>query len=165
MKFKYKNDEITVNIRSWLLWKLWRTETLQSCYHSKVFEFSFNSFREYWQEVGKRSALVQFISSRTPGRFGPKYYTLNEVVQRLARLDLGENSGVVLTNISYLTVPKLMNMFPGISQNVFQIGEFVVFPTQNKEAAIKLAHSIPSSMATVIAFADGYMYGDNDNVE
>lgn len=165
MKFKYKNDEITVNIRSWLLWKFWRAQTPEKCYHSKLFEYSFDSFREYWQEVGKRSALVQFISSRTPGRHGPKYYTADEIIQRIARFDLGENSGVVLTEIGYATTPRLMNMFPGVSQNVFKTGEFVVFPTQNKEAAIKLAHSIPSNLAYVVAFADGYRYGDNNNVE
>lgn len=165
MKIKYKNDEITINIRSWLLSKLFWEQDLPFIYRSLIFEFEFNTFRQYWTEVGRRSALVQFISSRVPGKFGPKYYTSLEVVQRLARIDLGENAGIVLTNLSPSHVPRLMNMFPGVSNNVFTKGEYIVLPTQNKEAALKLAHSIPYDIADVTAFADGFIYGTNTNVE
>lgn len=166
MKFKYKNDEIIVNIRSWLLWKFWRARTPGiKCYYSTLLEFGFDDFREYWHEAGHRSALIQFISSRVPGKHGPKYYTNNEVVQRLARLDLGQGSGVVISHVDSYEIPRLMNMFPGVSQTVFTQGDYIVFPTQNKEAALKLAHSIPFAMAEVTAFADGYVYGNNENVE
>lgn len=165
MKIRYKNDYITINIRSWLLSKLWWSQNLTPCYHSTIFEFEFNNFSEYWIEAGRRSALVQFISSRVPGKYGPKYYTIKEVVQRIARLDLGENSGVVITNIDPDFLSRIMLMFPGVSNNVFSKGEYIVFPTQNKEAALKLTDSIPYYMADVTAFADGFVYGINNNVE
>lgn len=164
MKFKYKNDTITVDIKLWLLGALLRNFT-EPYFRSTNYEYSFYSFAEYWREVGKRGALVQFITSRIPGKYGPKYYTNNEVVHRIARLDLGENPGVVLSNIDQSRLDRLMYMFAGITPHVFQRGDVIVFPAHNKEAAYKLTQAIPSSIADVVAFADGQVYCSNEHVE
>ena len=137
----------------------------QPYFRSHNYEYSFYSFREYWIEIGKRSALVQFITSRVPGKYGPKYYTMEEVVQRIARLDLGENPGIVLSNIDQSRIDRLIHMFAGVVPSVFLRGEIIVFPATNKEAAYKLVQAIPSSIADVVAFVDGHVYCSNQNNE
>lgn len=164
MKFKYKNDTIEVDVWLWIRAALFRLID-SPMYRSVNYEYSFFSFADYWQEIGKRNALVQFITSRVPGKYGPKYYTLDEVVQRIAKLDLGENPGVVLSNIDQSKINRLMHMFAGVMPHVFLRGEIIVFPANNKEAAYKLTQSIPHSIADVVAFADGHVYCSNQNNE
>jgi|ERR1700756_536415 len=164
MKIKLKNDTIE--------WRFWETflclvtnRRRPRFFRSQIYEYEFNSFSDYWIEIGKRGALVQFISSKVPGKYGPKSYFTEEIAQRIARLDLGENPGVVIMNIDQSKLDRLMLMFAGIDPNIFRLGEMVVLPTNSKEAAYKLTLAIPVTMADVIAFSGGYMICDNNHVE
>ena len=165
MKMKYKNDILEVNLWSWILCNILQRTPRDWIYRSTNLEFEFNNIEEYWIEVGKRGSLVHFISSKMPGKYGPRSYNHLEIMQRMARLDLGDMSGVVISNIDHYKLDRLLLLFPGVDLSVFRNGEMIIFPTQNKEAARKLTYAIPEDLADVVAFADGHLFQTNGLVE
>jgi hypothetical protein len=87
---------------------------------------------------------------------------MTEMIQRIARLDLGDTSGIIISNIDTFKIDRLLHMFAGVDIDIFRQGEILIFPTQNKEAARKITQAIPSDIADVHGFADGYLFCLND---
>lgn len=157
MKFKYRKDTFNFSLGCFL-----GDRKGQSVFYSYNYEFSFNSFKDYWQEVGRREALIHNLT-KASGRIGPKAYSEFEVIQKMAKLDLGTLPGVVLYDINLVEAYRLAERFPGINQSIFT-EHLLVMPTKSREAAIALAKALPLSLVRTAAFNEGLFLTDNSDV-
>lgn len=127
-----------------------------SIFFSTKYQFGFRNFASYWQELGKRKVALTTLAARTQ----PKTYTTVEILQRLAKLDLGDHPGVIVYDLDLRKIGKLRERIPGVSRLKIT-DEVVVFPCESKETARKLALSLPTSLGTSLGFFEGFLFCSN----
>ena len=152
MKFRYSDDTFQFHFS-----KLFKKN--ENVFFSVKYGYGFRHFSDYWAEIGKRRSLVSFISTRN-SKVEPKGYMYSEVMQRLARSELGDGPGVVIYDINPTEVSKFASRMPGINPAVF-MEDVIVFPMKSREAALKLAEAVPAFLGSSMAVSEGFVIYTN----
>lgn len=153
MNFNYKGDRFHFSFKATLGYGK------ETRFYSYNYAFAFHSFKDYWKEVGRRQVLLEHMA-KPSYRGGPKGLSELEAIQKLARIELGDNPGVILYDINLQDAGRLAERFPGVNASLF-LEHFIILPTKNREAAITLAEALPLSLTRTLAFSDGIYVTDN----
>lgn len=129
-------------------------------FKSKIYEFEFDKFSEYWMEVGKRAALIDLLAQRTSGQQGPIGYSYEEIFQKVVRVLVGPRPCVVMFDLHQENIGKFLERFPGLDRTIF-LEDVIVLPAKSKEAAYKLVEAFPENFVRTIAFVDGEIFATN----
>lgn len=160
MKFKIKstNDEIVVDIWGRIKEYITRgSNTKYTCFSIK-YGFYFSSVSEYWQEIGKRNALVEVIARNKTGIIhGCSFF---EVLQRIAPLEFGTGIGIILYNINTYTLGRFLDRFEGVNASILN-EDFVFISVDSRDKARKFIEKIPENLAEAIAVDRGIIIAKN----
>jgi hypothetical protein len=156
IKVKQTGDTVRLNCWVWLAGALGFSKSLNLAYHSEKYNFSFSSFSQYWEEIGKKEALAEVIASNLE----IKGISTSEMISLAARYSFGRRPGVVLFNIDLSSVGRIKDRLPGANITPF-LQSFVMIPAKNREHALKILGRIPETLAEGIAIDDGFIIDTN----
>lgn len=160
MKFKYQGDSVVVNPWNWIKSRVFRQKLSEKLFYSEGYDLKFDSFQEYWVEITRRNTLIDALVSKDTRKRGWRSFGVTEVIQKVAKVELGLSPGVVFTEIAQEYASKLSEKFPGTDYRLFNCHMLVV-PTKNRESAMDLVKNVSWSHARVTAFSEGIIVGDN----
>lgn len=159
MKITLKSTGDTIEIYLFQKLKALMTERKQHLFFSTSFKFYFNSFKEYWIEIGKRDVLIELISkSKSKGIHG---FSFEEMLQRFATSEFGVGTGVILFNINTYTLGRMLDRFNGIDASLFN-EDYVAIPMDSREQARKLISKLPQTLCEAYAFDRGFIFHSNN---
>lgn len=158
MKIKMKSIGDTIEFSLFSLVKKLFVTPPEPIFFSSLFGFSFNSFSEYWMEVGKRNSLVEILSRQK--QKGIKGISFDEVIQRASVTEFGSGVGVILYNINTITLGRTLDRFEGIDATVFN-EDFVFIPVSTREQAKKILKKITPLLAEAVAIDRGFIFDNN----
>jgi frataxin-like iron-binding protein CyaY len=160
MKFKIKSTGDIVETKiSWFFERFIRRELpRQELFFSTLYGFHFNSFSEYWLEIGRKNTLVEIIAKQK--KKGIKGISFEEMLQRVSISEFGSGVGVILYNINTYTLGRTLDRFEGVSVGVFN-EDYVFIQMDSREQARKLIERTPDTLAEAIAIDRGLIFDRN----
>lgn len=139
--FNYNNDEIT--------WIWWWARQYSLAFYSLIYAFSFKSFKEYWQHVGRHDKPL--------GVAKIKGYSLQALVYAWARLHCRSGHYVLLFDINVEAKPATFwRSIPDRDKKEL-LQDLVVLNCKDENEIQSLCDSISRDFATAIGIRDGHV--------
>lgn len=161
MNFKVKstNDTIKFFFLNWLFKLVSKKPgTNVHVYYSETYGIHFDSFKEYWMEIGRRNALVEVITHSKSSHI--KGISLEELLQKVSTYEFGTGPGVIIYNVDTQNIGRTLDRFKGVETSVF-MEDFVFISVDSRQKAIKIIDKIPPAMADCIAIEAGFIFYRN----
>jgi len=149
--FSYHRDRIRVWPWLWFL-HLFGKIGDSHCFLSESYGDYFNHFSDYWQKVGKKSALLEVIQ-RQKG-LSVEGRGLREIIVRYCAMKFPYQTSVVIFDVSMDSALRTLGNLPGFDKKVL-LEDVLIFPFPHREDAMKLARAIPSSLGEMIVVHEG----------
>jgi hypothetical protein len=150
-------DVIEVNIKAFFLAPF--STQIKPVFYSTNFDFSFNRMKEYWREVGKRQVALEVTTFKNKIPVYSKSW--QELASDTSYKIFGAWPGVILTDISPDYTRHALETI-GTNNAKILMEDFVFMRCETREQALKLARSIPRSLAAVIVVDSKFILFDNE---
>lgn len=155
MKLNIKSTQDTVYVNVWQFLLSFIGLQTEFIYHSRNYDMNFDSFSDYWMQLGARNELVKFIatSRNNPARG----YSMNEMLQKIGANEYGMTVGIILHNIDLSEIGKLKDRLPKIEPKILE-EDFVFIPVKNRYIAEQFVKSIPVKLAEAVGIEHGLIF-------
>lgn len=163
--FKYKGDNflffpynyIQFLFSKFLFVKNWDRHGDRHLFFSSAYGEYFNHFRQYWQIVGKKSALIEILQRRKNVRIVG--HTWKESLAKFSRSEYPDTATVIFSDIDRGALPRLLKLLGDEARLAFN-EDVVCIPCANRETAKKILKATPRSMADAFVAQDGVIIYD-----
>ena len=142
LKIKQSNDILCLDIFQWIL-NLFRGPDKLLCYTSKLYGISTFRLSDYWVELGKKEILIELLKSKQKGI---RSLTLEELAVKVAVLEYGNSTVLVIYNFDMSAIGKIVDRLPGIDPNLFK-QDVVFIPCTTLDQARKIKSRLPEDIA------------------
>lgn len=153
---KSNEDTITVYLRAWILRKIFNKNGVGFAYKSSIYNFEFNSFREYWMRVGATRLPEKQL---TIGKVSMRGFSNREAAVLLARAHTPNDRVAVLYNIDPQEMVRFIERIPGFSYNHYD--DFLILTGKSRESVQRLVEQIPDSVGDAIGVDHGEWFCSN----
>lgn len=149
--FSYHKDKIRVWPWLWFL-NLFGKAGDSFCFFSESYGEYFNHFHDYWQVVGRKSAMLEVIQRQkgllVEGR------SFNEIFVDYCKSKYPDRAVVVAFDISPDSASRTLGKLQGVDAKIF-LEDVIFFVFNTREEAMKLHFAIPSSLCESLVVYDG----------
>lgn len=162
MKYKLKSTNDVIKVNLFFLFKSLffpHNPQFPSIFFSTNYGIAFNSFSEYWLELGKRNGLIEVLVKKK--QRGVHGFSFEEVLQKASTSEFGSGIGVILFNINLLGLGRTLDRFPGIDTSTFK-EDFVFIPVNSREEAGRIISRITPLLAEAVAIDKGLIFLKNE---
>lgn len=160
MRIKIKKSGDIVRFSVWECLKNWFRSDKQQVFYSTAYCFRFSSPSDYWRELGKRDALVQFIAQTKAKAI--RGMSFEEVLQRVAGAEFSSGCGVVVYDVSTEFLGRIADRFPGNNLNTF-MEDIVFIQCSTREEVRKVVSRLSPSFGRALGIDRGTAFCNNEN--